>query len=754
MATRQPHEAETLLPPGNTTDPSTARSSVSNSLGVPASSRGDEMRESQYSSASFNKPYDPYGESGTPSPRGPTPLEYRDDPNEKAVPKQVGYGGPTTKKPKRLWFWLLVGLLVLAVIVVAVIVPVYYKVIKPNNNTAQSNTGDSTSTSAAPQPTQSETPQAAITGGDGSRIITESGTTFTYNNSFGGFWHYDPKDPFSNKAQAQSWTPPLNQSWKFGTDQIRGVNLGGWLVLEPFISPALYEPYMNASTPAIDEWTLCENIANDPSSGGVAKVIEEHYKTFVTEEDFAQIAAAGLNWVRIPIPYWAIEVYPGEPFLEGVAWKYFLKAVEWARKYGLRIKLDLHTAPGSQNAYNHSGMMGRVGWLNGTMGIANAQRSLNHIRIFTQFISQPQYKDVVLIFGIINETPMGSIPRDPLERFHLEAHNMMRNITGIGEGNGPWISVHDGFDPLDRWADFMPGGDRIMLDTHPYYSFGDQDTSSPTTQTRKPCTSRARAFNESMAAFGMTISGEFSNAFNDCGFFLNGVKLGARYDGTFRFYNGPNAGAGSCVKWMDQRLWSTAEKEAIKQFALSSFDAYQHYFFWTWKIGESTTWGNIVASPLWSYKHGLENGWMPKDPREAIGACGSTAPWVGPLPASKTGGAGAGTIPASYATGRSWPPPSLSGVPNASTLPTYTATGTLKTLRPAELTGAPGLDAGNGWANSADQQGLYTPVAGCSYPSSVWGDAADATNTACNGGSVRRAVRGRYALPRETGTPV
>ena len=38
---------------------------------------------------------------------------------------------------------------------------------------------------------------------------------------------------------------------------------------------------MNASMPAIDEWTLCENLTNDPSSGGVAKVIEEHYKTFV-----------------------------------------------------------------------------------------------------------------------------------------------------------------------------------------------------------------------------------------------------------------------------------------------------------------------------------------------------------------------------------------------------------------------------------------------------------------------------------------
>lgn len=40
-----------------------------------------------------------------------------------------------------------------------------------------------------------------------------------------------------------------------------------------------------------------------------------------TEQDFAAIAGAGLNWVRISVPYWAIEVWPGEPFLEGVCWK-------------------------------------------------------------------------------------------------------------------------------------------------------------------------------------------------------------------------------------------------------------------------------------------------------------------------------------------------------------------------------------------------------------------------------------------------
>jgi len=88
--------------------------------------------------------------------------------------------------------------------------------------------------------------------------------------------------------------------------------------------------------------------------------------------------------------------------------RYFLKAIKWARKYGLRINLDLHALPGSQNHWNHSGRLGTIGFLNGPMGYVNAQRSLDYIRIFAEFISQPQYKDVVTMFGIMNE-PEGKI---------------------------------------------------------------------------------------------------------------------------------------------------------------------------------------------------------------------------------------------------------------------------------------------------------------------------------------------------------
>lgn len=45
-------------------------------------------------------------------------------------------------------------------------------------------------------------------------------------------------------------------------------------------SPALYEPYVNSTIPAVDEWTLSENMRNDTANGGISQ-LENHYKTFI-----------------------------------------------------------------------------------------------------------------------------------------------------------------------------------------------------------------------------------------------------------------------------------------------------------------------------------------------------------------------------------------------------------------------------------------------------------------------------------------
>lgn len=57
------------------------------------------------------------------------------------------------------------------------------------------------------------------------------------------------------------------------------------------------------------------------ANGSLQSQIENHYNTFITEQDIAEIAGAGLNWIRLPIGYWAIETWQGEPYLEKVCWK-------------------------------------------------------------------------------------------------------------------------------------------------------------------------------------------------------------------------------------------------------------------------------------------------------------------------------------------------------------------------------------------------------------------------------------------------
>lgn len=46
---------------------------------------------------------------------------------------------------------------------------------------------------------------------------------------------------------------------------------------------------------------------------------------------------------------------------------------------------------------------------------------------------------------------------------YFSVHETMRGITGIGEGNGPYMVVHDGFQGLNTWYGLLPGSDRIAM---------------------------------------------------------------------------------------------------------------------------------------------------------------------------------------------------------------------------------------------------------------------------------------------------
>ena len=75
-----------------------------------------------------------------------------------------------------------------------------------------------------------------------------------------------------------------------------------------------------------------------------------------------------------------------------------------------------------------------INFMCGKMGLANAQRTLNYISVLTEFITQPEYQDLIPIFGIVNEPTAGTTA---LSNFYLEAHTLIRNIMGLGAGHGP-----------------------------------------------------------------------------------------------------------------------------------------------------------------------------------------------------------------------------------------------------------------------------------------------------------------------------
>ncbi|VVA13762.1 PREDICTED: glucan 1 3-beta-glucosidase [Prunus dulcis] len=84
------------------------------------------------------------------------------------------------------------------------------------------------------------------------------------------------------------------------------------------------------------------------------QVMREHWNTFIVEDDFHFIKTNGLNAVRIPVGWWiASDPTPPDPYVGGSLLA-LDKAFLWAQRYGLKVIIDLHAAPGSQNGFEHS----------------------------------------------------------------------------------------------------------------------------------------------------------------------------------------------------------------------------------------------------------------------------------------------------------------------------------------------------------------------------------------------------------------
>ena len=255
---------------------------------------------------------------------------------------------------------------------------------------------------------------------------------------------------------------------------IRGVNLGGWLVLERYITPYMFSitdchiqgklcwfpGQLSAPTTRhgkqdesllcditrcqphrienvfgevdypMDEWTLAEAFNNKSLA---AQWLNHHFDTFVTRDDLQALIQAGVTHVRVPLPHFLLgnNILAEEAWVAADRYRYLLRLLQWCRELGLQVWPDMHTAPGSQNGFDNSGQaMASGSSCGGWSGTADhVQRSLNAIQSVTRQIVRDGYGDVVTGFGLLNE-PFKDCDKRVYEAFINEGLEIVRQELG------------------------------------------------------------------------------------------------------------------------------------------------------------------------------------------------------------------------------------------------------------------------------------------------------------------------------------
>lgn len=256
-------------------------------------------------------------------------------------------------------------------------------------------------------------------------------------------------------------------------DIITGTNLGNWLVLEKWMSPAVF-----AGTDAEDEIWLNRLLSHEE----LERRYESHRRTYITREDFENIKKMGLDYVRIPVPFFIFGDY--ENYIGCI--EYLDMAFKWANASGIKILIDLHTVPGSQNGFDNGG-------LSGVCKFGQNRADVEFVLTVLECLAA-RYANDKALWGIevLNEPASKVIlevnkdrykPRDEeeakgssyltmefLQDFYMKAYERMR--AKMPEDKV--IVLHDGF-RFNEWRAFFKNTNmkNVCLDTHVYLAGAD-----------------------------------------------------------------------------------------------------------------------------------------------------------------------------------------------------------------------------------------------------------------------------------------
>lgn len=384
---------------------------------------------------------------------------------------------------------------------------------------------------------------------------------------------------------------------------IKGVNLGNWLVLEKWMSPALF-----AGTTAEDEYYLPRQLSKEVYEAR----IQMHRAEYISERDFVTIKRMGMEVIRIPVPYFIFG--DREPFIGCI--KELDKAFAWAEKYGLQILIDLHTAPMGQNGFDNGGICGVCRWaqcpdeVEFTLTVLErlSERYGNRKGLWgIEVINEPLTEAVWESFDITKRYPAvdpemakGTAPISMvfLRAFYKKAYTRMR----VHLAPEKYVVIHDGFD-LMAWKDFMQEDEyqNVVLDTHQYLMMAEMDGCPQTVEgyVEYVQTKYAKMIEE-MEQYFPVVCGEWC--------LFNSLACGCDTKGGQSVLNGMEGTA--------QESFSPEQKKEIYQAVASAqLDAWKKgsgYFYWSYKLLVDTVnepgW---IGWDSWDLGRCVDFGWFP-----------------------------------------------------------------------------------------------------------------------------------------------
>lgn len=414
---------------------------------------------------------------------------------------------------------------------------------------------------------------------------------------------YQNLTSFANSSSPFKYTNVDNSN----NFQVRGITLGGWLLLEPYITPSLFELANNKSDKVIrDEYHFCEYLGDDAE-----ELLHQHWSTWINETDFENIKNYGFNLVRIPIGYWAFETLKDDPYVKG-AQDYLDKAIEWSYNNGLKVWIDLHGAPGSQNGFDNSGL-----FLNNTPGWQDEQENIDLTALVLQQIYSKyggaefteMYNGTILGIEVLNEPLGGSLSMDDLESFYKQSYYDARIYQDVNNT----IVFHDAFQGADYWNDFLSSRGNstssrlnnynIMIDHHHYEVFTLYQLNLTIAQHISNIQDYSEGIKKELKHHPAVV-GEWSAALTDCTPYLNSIGYGTRWQGTWPYENDPinNTAYGTCADINDWSTWTKKHKVDTRKFVEIQLDQYENntlgWIFWCYKTENTIEWDFVRLTEL------------------------------------------------------------------------------------------------------------------------------------------------------------